>query len=349
MEKIRVLIADKSSVYTKMFTRAITETDKSVLISCVTDGDEVQSLINNKKYNIVVIDVEISEPGIIELINIILMKNPFVYILVMARPSAATDELFQDVMSKGAAECMTKPIDDSYAENLEIIKRKISYLINETKHRNRAEKKAVHSDEPVSIKKTSKKNILRPEIVLIAASTGGPLALNSILPNLRNDFPVPILIVQHIPSFFTETLAKHLDNKSRLNVKIPQDREAIKPGTVYLAPGGIHMKINSKNNIRLDDSPPIGGLRPAADVLFESVAKSFPGTSVLVVILTGMGSDGKKGLVSLKAKKDCYCITQSEETCVVYGMPRSVAESGLADKVLNLENIFQEIEVLCYN
>ncbi|MCL2764651.1 MAG: response regulator [Treponema sp.] len=346
MDEIRVLIADKSSVYTKMFTRAVTETDKKISISCVTDGDEVLGLINRKKYNIIVIDAEISEPGLMELINVILIKNPLVYILVIARPSAAEDDLFEEVLSKGATECMTKPIYDSYTENLDIIKNKMNYLIKKTRQKNRVEKEIIPSAEP-SIEKTSKKNKLNPEIVLIAASTGGPLALNSILSNLHKDFPVPILIVQHIPSYFTETLAQHLDNKSQLKVKIAQDKEAIKAGNVYLAPGGMHMKLNSKNNIRLDDSPPIGGLRPAADVLFESAAKSFSGSGVLAVILTGMGSDGKEGLVSLKAKRDCFCIAQSEETCVVYGMPRCVVESGLADKVLDLENIYQEIESLC--
>jgi len=347
MDVIRVLIADKSSVYTKMFTRAVTETDKKISVSCVADGDAVLGLINNKNYNIIVIDVEISDPGLIELINVILMKNPLVYILAIARPSAAADELFEEALSKGATECMTKPIYDTYAENLDIIKNKMNYLIKKTRQKNRVENKSIHSAESVSIQETSKKNTVRPDIVLIAASTGGPLALNSILSNLRNDFPVPILIVQHIPSFFTETLAQHLDTKSPLKVKIAQDRETAQAGTVYLAPGGMHMKLNAKNNIRLDDSPPIGGLRPAADVLFESVAKSFSGSRVLVVILTGMGSDGKKGLASLKAKRDCYCLAQSEETCVVYGMPRCAVESGLADRVLDLENMYYEIESLC--
>ncbi|MCL2805811.1 MAG: CheB methylesterase domain-containing protein [Treponema sp.] len=341
MEKIRVLIADKSSVYTKMFTRAVTEADKNISVSCVSDGDEVLGLINNKNYNIIVIDAEISDPGLTEIINIVLMKNPLAYILAIARPSAANSDLFQDVLSKGATECMTKPIYDSYADNLDIIKQKMNYLITKTMQKNREENEIIPKKPPV-------KNIICPEIVLIAASTGGPLALNRILSNLRSDFPLPILIVQHIPSYFTETLAVHLDNKSGLKVKIAQDRETVKAGNVYLAPGGMHMKLNSKNNIKLDDSPPIGGLRPAADVLFESVAKSFSGRGVLAVILTGMGSDGRKGLLSLKAKRDCYCIAQSEETCVVYGMPRCAVESGLADKILDLDKIYREIESICY-
>ena len=348
MDVIRILIADKSSVYTKMFTRAVTETEKRASVSCVTDGDEVLGLVNYRNYDVVVIDAEITDPGLIELINVILMKNPMAYILVIARPSAVNKELFQDALFKGATECMTKPIYDSYNENLETIKSKMKYIIKKTTRKNNNENNSKPEAVSVKQKKAHKKNDFNPEIVLIAASTGGPLALNNILPNLRSDFPVPILIVQHIPSYFTETLAFHLNNKSQLKVKIAEDRETISAGTVYLAPGGLHMKLDIKNKIVLDDSPPISGLRPAADVLFESIAESFSGSRVLVVILTGMGSDGKKGLISLKAKKDCFCLVQSEETCVVYGMPRCAVETGYVDKVLDIDDIFLEIERLCY-
>jgi len=243
---------------------------------------------------------------------------------------------------------MTKPIYDSYGENLDTIKSKMKYIIKKATQKNHGKNESKPEVEFLKTKKIPKKNTLNPEIVLIAASTGGPLALNNILSNMRSDFPVPILVVQHIPSYFTETLAHHLDNKSHLKVKIAEDRETVTASTVYLAPGGMHMKLDIENKIKLDDSPPISGLRPAADVLFESVAKSFSFSRVLVVILTGMGSDGKKGLASLKAKKDCLCLAQSEETCVVYGMPRCAVESGLVDKVLDLEKISHEIESLCY-
>jgi len=347
MDETRVLIADRSSVYTKMITQSVTEVEKNASISCVTDGNEVLGLINHKKYDIVITDAEISEPGLIELIKVILMKNPLAYVLVMARPSAAANKLFQEALLNGATECMTKPIYDSYGENLNIIKHKVKYIIKKTTRGILKDKISKPETEPVKTEKNFKKNTFHPEIILIAASTGGPLALNSILPKLQKDFPVPILIVQHIPSYFTDTLAHHLDNKSRLKVKIAENREAITAGTVYLAPGGMHMKLNTDNKISLDDSPPINGLRPAADILFESVAESFSGSGILVAILTGMGNDGKKGLESLKAKRDCYCLAQSEETCVVYGMPRSAVESGLADKVLDLDIIVREIESLC--
>jgi two-component system chemotaxis response regulator CheB len=268
--------------------------------------------------------------------------------LVTARPSPANDKLFTEALIKGAAECMVKHIDDSYGENLDIIKRKIKDIIKVISN-DRGDKETGRAAGPLKVKEGLKKNKFYPEIVLIAASTGGPSALETVISKLRGDFPVPVLIVQHIPAYFTANLGQNLDIKTAIKVKVAENRETIKAGTVYLAPGGTHMTLDSKNSIWLDDSPPRSGIRPAADVLFESVAEKFTGSKVLAVILTGMGSDGKDGLIKLKEKKECFCLTQSEQTCVVYGMPRAVAESGLADKVVDLDRIASEIESFIIN
>jgi len=174
------------------------------------------------------------------------------------------------------------------------------------------------------------------------------MALEHIFSKLSVDFPAPILVVQHMPEAFLNTLAHHLGKKSRLKVKVAEDKERVEGGTVYLAVGGQHMKLDAKNRIQLDDSPPCNGVRPAADVLFESVAESFTGSGVLSVILTGMGNDGEKGLSSLKKKQDCFCLAQSEKTCVVYGMPRAAEEAGLVDMILDLDKIPEEMEKFNY-
>jgi two-component system chemotaxis response regulator CheB len=151
-----------------------------------------------------------------------------------------------------------------------------------------------------------------------------------------------------MPPHFIETLAGRLNSKSGLKVKVAEDGEKIKGETVYLAPGGVHMRLNSDNELYLDDSPPINGVRPAADALFESIAEDFTGSRVLAVVLTGMGQDSLRGLMKLKDKKRCYCIAQSEKTCVVYGMPRAVIEEGLANKILDLDEMAQEINRFSY-
>jgi two-component system chemotaxis response regulator CheB len=178
------------------------------------------------------------------------------------------------------------------------------------------------------------------DIALIGVSTGGPNALREVIAELPADYPIPILVVQHMPPLFTASLAKNLAKDAALDVREAQDEEAVKPGAVLIAPGGRHMTVRSGAEglrIGLNDSPPVHSCKPAVDVLFRSVGAVVKG-GVLAVILTGMGEDGTAGVMTLK-RKGCFCITQSEETCVVYGMPRSVVERGLSDEVAALGSI----------
>jgi len=336
-------------MYRKMFKMAAEEVDKNAAVDCVACGTEALDKIRCADYDIIVADIEIPGLGIVDLLTKIMMELPRTFVLLTARPSPANSALCAEALAKCAAECMTKPIYNSYGENFDIVKRELAVIFKSLNEERRKEKdrkkdKKTENNDPAKIKKHMKKIGFHPEIVLIAASTGGPMALEKILSELSGDFPVPVLIVQHMPMHFTETMVKRLDRESQLKVKVAEDGETLKAGTAYAAPGGLHMKVDRKNRILLDRSPPLNGVRPAADALFESVAELFRGSGVLAVILTGMGSDGQKGIAELKEKRDCFCLAQSEKTCVVYGMPRSVVENGLADKVLDLDKIPQEIE-----
>jgi len=355
MNTLRLLIADSSPVYRKMFSQAVTELDKEANIVCVKGSDEVLDNIKSCNFDVIVIDVEIAGQDIAAFFKKIIHDIPKALILVTAQPSSVSEKLRAEAMAEGVFDCMVKPIYDNYSSNFEFVKLKMSeilaFLLDERK-----KKKTLPVIDPAEANKNFAKSSLQnctlqncrlpPEIVLIAVSTGGPRALESVLTKLPGDFPVPVLIVQHMPAHFINTLAGHLDNISRLKVKVAEDREKVAAGTVYMAPGGIHMKLDARDRILLDDSPPQNGIRPAADVLFNSVAESFSGSNVLAVILTGMGSDGKKGLASLKEKRNCLCFVQSEETCVVYGMPFAAVESGLADKIVALDDLSAEIESL---
>jgi len=343
MSRQRILVADNSATYRKMFTRAVAELDSDAVITCVADVDEALVKIKRHDYEIIVFDSEVSESDM--LLKEITSQIPKAYVLITSRPSNAGDKICAEALAKGAADYLIKPIFSSYDENYDAVKNKLAsiFTILDSKRRKPASQSG--SDKIARIATVDKIRFL-PEIVLIAASTGGPLALETILSKLSKNFPLPILIVQHLLLQFTETLANNLDQKSLLSVKVAENNETILAGKVYIAPGGVHMKLGADGRIRLDGSPPINGVRPAADALFESVAESFPGNGVLVVILTGMGRDGANGLKKLKEKQDCLCIAQSEETSVVYGMPRVVVESGLADKILDLDKITSEIESL---
>jgi two-component system chemotaxis response regulator CheB len=178
------------------------------------------------------------------------------------------------------------------------------------------------------------------ELLLIGSSTGGPKALQDILPALPASLPVPCLIVQHMPSTFTKPFAERLDGLCQVHVKEAEQGESLKAGTVYIAPGGIHMTYGvrgPKGHIELSPEPTSSLHRPSVDVLFLSVAELFRG-QVLAGILTGMGSDGAKGMEQLK-KKGAYTLAEAEESCVVYGMPRAAAERGCVDVVAPLQDI----------
>jgi two-component system chemotaxis response regulator CheB len=175
------------------------------------------------------------------------------------------------------------------------------------------------------------------EVVAIAASTGGPAALHTILVPLPADFPVPILVVQHIARGFGPGLAGWLDKASALRVKVAEESELLRAGTVYVAGDDHHLCVSSSRRVHLSGAPAVGGFRPSGTVLFESVAAAF-GRGAVAVILTGMGRDGVDGLRAIR-RAGGRTIAESEATAVVYGMPAAAVRDGLADVVLPLPEV----------
>jgi two-component system chemotaxis response regulator CheB len=179
------------------------------------------------------------------------------------------------------------------------------------------------------------------KIVTIVASTGGPQALLEILKNLPEDFPCGIVIVQHITNGFLPGLVSWLAKECKIKVKIGEDTEEILPGVAYIAPDNVQMRVKEGGTISLSDEPAHGNHRPSGDVLLESVAKAY-GKGSVAAILTGMGKDGVMGMKAIKQFHG-KTIAQNETSCVVYGMPKAAIEMNLADKVLPLEKIAEEI------
>lgn len=180
------------------------------------------------------------------------------------------------------------------------------------------------------------------KIIALACSTGGPQALHKFVPMLPADLRYPLILVQHMPVGFTSSLAERLDQISAIHVKEIEDGEYFEPGCVYITPGGKHLEVHENRNheafAKLTDDPPIGRLRPCADVMYKSLAEtSFE--EIICVVLTGMGSDGTEGIYYLKKYRNVHCITQSAETCVVYGMPKAAVQKGISNEVYPLEEI----------
>ncbi|MDY2700661.1 MAG: CheB methylesterase domain-containing protein [Suilimivivens sp.] len=183
------------------------------------------------------------------------------------------------------------------------------------------------------------------KIVAIASSTGGPKALQALIPLLPANLNAPVLIVQHMPAGFTEALAGRLNTLSQIAVKEAADGDIIVPGQAYLAKGGRHMQVarsGTRHLIRYTDEPPREGVRPCANYMYESLT-GCDYDEVVCAVLTGMGADGTAGIRNLKEKKRVTVFAQNEATCAVYGMPRSIVLAGLAEKEITLENIAQEI------
>ena len=175
------------------------------------------------------------------------------------------------------------------------------------------------------------------KFVMIASSTGGPKALGELIPQLPSPLGSGSVIVQHMPPGFTASLATRLDGSSPLNVIEAKAGDAVDPKRLLLAPGGAHLRMDGGGRVRLSDDAPMGGLRPRADLTIADVAGIY-GPNLLLVVLTGMGKDGLEGAKAVKAAGG-RVLVESESTCVVYGMPRAVAEAGLADEILPLHDL----------
>lgn len=180
------------------------------------------------------------------------------------------------------------------------------------------------------------------KLVALACSTGGPKALQSVIPYLPGNLDAPMVLVQHMPVGFTKSMADRLNELSKISVKEAQEGDILKKGWVYVAPGGKHMEVarmpDGRHKIVLNDMPAIGGLKPCADIMYDSLTRS-GFDEIVCVVLTGMGADGKKGILSLERAKPIHVISQNAETCVVYGMPKAVYEAGVVDEVVPLTEV----------
>ena len=184
------------------------------------------------------------------------------------------------------------------------------------------------------------------KLVALACSTGGPKSLQSVIPYLPKELDAPVVLVQHMPIGFTKSMADRLHEVSKVSVKEAQEGDILQKGWVYVAPGGKHMEVaklaDGRHKIVLNDMPAIGGLKPCANVTYDSLVKSGY-DEIVCVVLTGMGADGTKGILSLEKKKPVYVISQDAKSCVIYGMPKAIYETGLVDEVVPLTDVASTI------
>jgi two-component system chemotaxis response regulator CheB len=346
---IKVLVVDDSAFMRKALTSILQEDPEIKVIGTARDGVEAIQMIQDLKPDIVTMDVEMPRMDGITALREIMQKCPVPVIMVSSLTTEGA-KVTLEALEVGAVDFIPKNLAE-LSVNIVKIKGMLIEKIKTIgkrgiiKRRPIAKPAETKIETPkVEIPKVRVTTERKVGIVSIGTSTGGPKALQEIIPKLPKDFPVPIVIAQHMPPNFTKPFAERLDQLSHLSVKEAEEGETIKPGIVYIAPGRGHMRLKRRGIetlVNISDDKEEFIYRPSVDALMLSVADCFPGRS-LGVILTGMGNDGAKGCKKIK-ENGGRIFAQNEESCVVYGMPRAVIEAGIADKVVSLEEMAGEI------
>ncbi len=345
---VKVLIVDDSAFMRNAISSMLSSDKEIKIVGTARDGMEAIEKIISLKPDIVTMDVEMPKMDGITALKHIMQKNPVPVIMVSSLTSEGA-KVTLEALELGAVDFIPKNLSDL---SINIVKIK-EMLIDKIKQIGKRDvlkvllKKQSATKEPGFPKQVVSRAIgdRRIGIVAIGTSTGGPGALQQIIPQLPKDFPVPVVIAQHMPPNFTRPFSERLNQLSQIAVKEAEEGEPVKPGLVLIAPGRGHMRLKRLRGIEtvvnILEAKEDFIYRPSVDALASSVAELYPGRA-LGVILTGMGNDGLKGFTSLK-KTGGKIYAQDEKTCVVFGMPKAVIEAGFADKIIPLEEIAGEI------
>jgi two-component system chemotaxis response regulator CheB len=356
-DRLNILIADEDPGSITLLKEMCALIDGLQILGVARSRDMLMAKINTTVPDLILLD---PSPGLggIETVAALKKIDPDLNIIITYHPDHPDSDSLINALEMGVYECLEKPLDvksRQYNEfRLHLLT--VTGLLRSRKrfphkplvreYHNRFFMPKRNPNSPV---KKTVSSFEKAEIVVMASSTGGPEILSRIFSILPGTLKAPILLVQHIPATMTGYFAKSLNLKSELDIFEAAHGDEILPGKVYIAPGGRHMAVSNpdhqgRRTVFLNDRPLVNSVRPSADVLFQSVAASYNGR-ILAVVLTGMGEDGKKGVADLKAR-NCFCITQTSETCVVYGMPRAVDEAGLSDESLDPLDITQKIVLM---
>ena len=338
-ERIRVLVVDDSALMRKLIPAILARDSSIEVVGTAMDGAFALKKIEELRPDVVTLDLEMPRMDGLEMLRLIMRRAPLPIILFSTHSTKGGYATLK-ALALGAVDFLAKP-KDAAAGHLEEI---ADQLIAKIKVAKRAAKRKL---PPVTVKeelpklaKGSRPALAPRRVIAVGISTGGPNALQYVLSQIPSDFLSAIVVVQHMPEGFTEMFAKRLDECCPLEVQEARSGDLLLAGRVLICPGNRHMMVRRMprgDMVVLSDGPPVNGHRPSADVLFHSVAQEFSLMSV-GVLMTGMGEDGAEGLGAIKAAGG-MTIAQSEDTCVVSGMPRAAILKGYANKVIPLEGL----------
>jgi len=346
MKKIRVLVVDDSALMRKLIPQMLESEESIEVVGTAMDGTFCLKKIEELKPNVVTLDLQMPGMNGIDTLKEIMRRDPLPVIVVSSHSTEGASITFK-ALGLGAFDFVTKPQDAS--GHMADTARELIAKIKAASDCKIVRPGSFLTTRPRPEKISAAKLSAPPtKIVAIGISTGGPQALEYLLPQLSPDFSGAILIVQHMPENFTHMFARRLDELSALRVKEAQSGDILQAGRVLVCPGNRHMKVKHLGMgdiVVLSDDEKVNGHRPSVDVLFESVAAEF-GPHAIGVLMTGMGDDGAQGLGAVK-KAGGMTIAQSEESCVVFGMPKAAVERGYATRVVSLDVLSSTLQALC--
>ncbi len=338
-DTIRVLVVDDSALMRKLIPAVLARDPSIEVVGTAMDGAFALKKIEELRPDVVTLDLEMPRMDGMETLRLIMRRAPLPVILFSTHSKEGAYSTLK-ALALGAVDFIAKPTDAA-AGHLETI---ADLLIEKIKVAKRAAGRklppaAVPLDPP-SLKKGARSSLPPSRIIAIGISTGGPNALQFVLSQIPADFQCSILVVQHMPEGFTEMFARRLDECCALDVSEAKSGDLLFSGRVLICPGNRHMMVRRMprgDMAVLSDGAPVNGHRPSVDVLFHSVAQEFA-LAAVGVIMTGMGEDGAEGLGAIKSAGG-MTIAQSEDTCVVGGMPRAAIQKGHVNKIIPLEGI----------
>lgn len=360
---VRVLVVDDSAIYRKIVRDIVSSIPGVVVVGLARDGMDAINQIELHTPDLITLDVEMPGVSGLEVLREIRRRGLTTKAIMVSSLTQGGAKATLQALEEGAFDFVTKPVGSRPTESASILRELLAdkidaFKVNKQFSRVNTALAAMNARYAIAKPETpmpmttvsSESSHGRGRrsgcfaAVAIGISTGGPDALRQLLPALPESFPLPIIIVQHMPAFFTKTLAESLNAKSKLHVKEAEANDLVEPGKVLIAPGGLHTRLYSvgtKVRVQLTLDAPEQGCRPSVDVLFRSMAQIY-GSETLAMIMTGMGCDGADGIRLIK-KVGGSVIAQDAASCVVYGMPRVPTEEGLVDSVMPLNKLAEEL------
>jgi two-component system chemotaxis response regulator CheB len=344
---VKVLVVDDSAYVRKMVAQMLSRSPFMEVVGTARDGREALALAEDVDPDVITCDLNMPEMDGVAFVREQMARRPTPIVLISVASQSGDRVL--EALDAGAIDFIQKPTALASERLLEVT----DELLDKVKAAALAPMRRVFAGatglvpaaaphaRPVTARLTGTGQV---DVIVLGISTGGPQGLKALMPRLPADLPVPIAIVLHMPVGYTEMYARKLDEVTPLAVKEAAEGDELVPGSVLLAPAGRHLlfrRVGGRVVAHLDLRPLDTPHRPSVDVLFQSAAETF-GARTLAVVMTGMGSDGRQGAAWIKARGG-QVLTEAEESCVVYGMPRSVVEAGLSDASVTLENMASAI------